>query len=54
MEKTIYNNVDELLKKKEDIYNSLFELLKIKKKLISSIPNNTNNIIDDKFKNLKY
>jgi hypothetical protein len=55
MEKTVHNNVDELIKKKEDIYNRLFKLLKTKKKIISdSDDSNDNIIIDEKFKNLKH
>jgi hypothetical protein len=55
MDKNIHKNVDELIKKKEDIYNELFKLLKTKKKLMSiSNSDNTNIIIDEKFKNLKH
>lgn len=55
MEKIINENVDELIRKKEDIYNELFKLLKTKKKIMSSpSSDNTNIIIDEKFKNLKH
>ncbi len=51
----IIDNVDELIKKKENIYNELFKLLKTKKKILdsNSNTNNENIIIDEKFKNLK-